>query len=73
VERHNEEEVTVRRWGTRLLGLTTIFTVIGGVLAGTSFASGGPFMPCCFNPATGAAHGMACCIYNLAMQCCGWF
>lgn len=63
----------MRRFGIRLLGLTTVLIGIAAVFAGMSMASGGPFMPCCFNPATGAAHGMACCIYNLAMQCCGRF
>jgi hypothetical protein len=63
----------MKRFGIRLLGVTTVLVALGAVLAGTSFAAGGPFMPCCFNPTTGAAHSMACCIYNLAMQCCGRF
>jgi hypothetical protein len=63
----------MKRFGIRLLGVTTVLIVIGAAFAATSFASGGPFMPCCFNPATGAAHSMACCIYNVAMQCCSRF
>jgi hypothetical protein len=63
----------MKRYGMRLLGVMTVLIAIGAVFAGTSFASGGPFMPCCFNPASGTANHMACCIYNLAMQCCGRF
>lgn len=63
----------MKGFGLRLLGLTTVLIALGAVLAGSSFAAGGPFMPCCFNPTSGAAHSMACCIYNLAMQCCGRF
>ena len=33
-----------------------------------------PFMPCCFNPATGAAAKMPCCfVGNLLMMCCQRF
>jgi|SwirhisoilCB3_FD_contig_31_14306632_length_309_multi_3_in_0_out_0_1 hypothetical protein len=60
----------MKRFALRLLGLTTVFIGIGATFAATSFASGGPFMPCCF---TGGTHNMACCIYNAAMQCCGRF
>ena len=60
----------MKRFSMRLIGLTTVLTALGAIFAGTSFAAGGPFMPCCFNPATGAANSMACCIYNVAMQCC---
>jgi len=50
-----------------------LFTALGATVASASFAAGGPFMPCCFNQATGAANNMACCIYNVAMECCQRF
>ena len=56
----------------RLIAVTTVLTAIAGVLAGASFASGEPFMPCCFNVG-GGAHNMACCAFNLAMECCKKF
>ena len=63
----------MRRFAVRLLGLTTLFTALGATVASASFAAGGPFIPCCFNQATGAANNMACCIYNVAMECCQRF
>ena len=65
----------MNKFGLRLLAVTTLLIAVGAVFAGTSMASGGPFMPCCFNFGTGgaAAHDMACCVYNAAMQCCNRF
>ncbi len=63
----------MRKFALRLLGLTTFLTALGATFATTSFAAGGPFMPCCFNPATQAANNMACCIYNISMECCKRF
>jgi len=63
----------VKRFAVRLLGVTTALTVIGATFAATSFAGGGPFMPCCFNPSTGIAKNMSCCLVNFAMQCCNRF
>jgi hypothetical protein len=60
----------LRKFALRLIGVTTVLTGLAAVFAGTSLASGGPFMPCCF---TGTTHNMACCIYNAAMQCCSRF
>ena len=40
----------------------------------SNFAATVPFMPCCFNPATGAATKMPCCfVGNLVMHCCQRF
>lgn len=61
------------RFGLRLLGLTTLLTVLSAVFASTSFASGGPFMPCCFNVSGAEVHNMACCLHNIAMHCCQRF
>jgi len=65
----------MKKFGLRLLAVTTFVIAVGAIFAGTSMASGGPFMPCCFNFGTGgaAAHDMACCVYNAAMQCCNRF
>jgi hypothetical protein len=39
-----------------------------------TFAAAVPFMPCCFNSATGAATNMPCCfVGNLLMMCCQRF
>jgi hypothetical protein len=37
-----------------------------------TFAASGvvPFMPCCFNPSTGALTAMACCHDLIKMICC---
>ena len=65
----------MKKFGLRLLAVTTFVITVGAIFAGTSMASGGPYMPCCFNFGTGgaAAHNMACCVYNAAMQCCNRF
>jgi len=74
-EAKREGELKMKKFGLRLLAVTTLVIAVGAVFAGTSMASGGPFMPCCFNFGTGgaAAHDMACCVYNAAMQCCNRF
>lgn len=64
----------MRKWSLRLLAVTTLLVVVGAVFAGTSMASGGPFMPCCFNVGNGVeAHNMACCVYDALMHCCQRF
>ncbi len=63
----------VRRFSLRLVGLTTCLTALGAAFTTTAFAAAGPFMPCCFNQATGALNNMACCIHQIAMACCQRF
>lgn len=63
----------MRRIAVYVVGLPTIFTALATTLAWTAFAAGRPFMPCCFNPATGAAKSMVCCIVNISMECCKRF
>lgn len=59
----------MRKIATRVLGLAVIVAVTTA-----SSPAAPPFMPCCFNPATGAAGSMRCC-FNPAqshafMKCC---
>ena len=65
----------MKKFGLRLLVVTTFVIAVGAIFAGTSMASGGPFMPCCFNVGGVGAevHNMACCIYDVAMHCCSRF
>jgi len=59
----------MRKFGIRLLGLTTVLVFVAAVFAGVSFASGEPYMPCCGH----GVWGMACCIHQAAMHCCQKF
>lgn len=62
----------MRRVVLRLVGITTGVTALGATFATTGFAASIPFMPCCFNPGTGAVKAMQCCAH-VAMECCKRF
>ncbi len=48
--------------------MSILLMALLAIFAGVSSAAGGPDMACCGAP--GNVLKMACCIHNLAMQCC---
>jgi hypothetical protein len=59
----------MKKLALRLLGLSIVLVALQAIFAGVSFAATGhPDMACCGAP--GNVARMACCVYNLAMQCC---